>query len=78
MYEYCIEPMTVDEKLMGRTSARNIGDRAKVLERSFNDLAKKGWELVSIGQIDITGRIRKSPELRDVSVAVFRRDTDSN
>lgn len=72
-YEYWIEPMTLDEKLMGKTSARNVSERAKVLEKTFNQLAQQGWELVSIGQIDITGKIRKSAEVRDVSVAVFKR-----
>lgn len=72
--EYWIEPMTVEEKLLGKTSARNISERAKALERRFNQLASEGWELVSIGQVDITGKVRKSAEYRDVSVAVFRRD----
>ena len=70
--KYWIEPMTVDEKLLGKTSARNVSDRAKSLEKRFNKLAKEGWELVEIGQIDVTGKIFKSAERREISVAVFR------
>jgi hypothetical protein len=73
-YQYWIEPMTLDEKLMGKTTARNVSERAKVLENRFNQLAGQGWELVSIGQIDITGAVFKSNEVRDISVAVFRRE----
>ena len=72
-YEYWIEPMTIDEKVIGKTSARNISDRAKTLEVRFNALAQQGWELVSIGQVDITGKVFKSSEVRDISVAVFKR-----
>ncbi|MCB1247669.1 MAG: hypothetical protein KDB69_10410 [Acidimicrobiia bacterium] len=72
-YEYWIEPMVVTEKMVGKTSARNISERAKSLENRFNTLAREGWELVDIGQIDITGAVMKSREHRDVSVAVFRR-----
>ena len=72
-YEYWIEPMTIDEKMIGKTSARNISDRAKTLEVRFNALAQQGWELVSIGQVDITGKVFKSSEVRDISVAVFKR-----
>lgn len=72
-YEYWIEPMTIDEKVIGKTSARNVSARAKTLEARFNSLAQDGWELVSIGQVDITGKLFKSSEVRDVSVAVFKR-----
>lgn len=71
-YEYYTEAVALDEKMLGKTTARSKGIAAGVAMR-FNELAQSGWEFVAMAPVPVTGKVRKSKEYREITIAVFRK-----
>lgn len=71
-FEYRTEAVALDEKMLGKTTSRSQGVAAGVGMR-FNELATQGWEFVQMAPVPVTGKVRKSKEHREITIAVFRR-----
>lgn len=60
------------EKFLGKTKVSS-GDEIADLAETMNSLGAQGWELVSVTGVNVVGKLRKSAERGDVTVAFFKR-----
>ncbi len=77
MYEYKTVPLSIDEKFIGKTSARSESRVADALEDRLNGLSREGWELLVVADVVVAGKVMKSKERRTIPVAFFRRPVAS-
>lgn len=71
-WEYRSQGVHLGEKMLGKTKVSSGGEIASLAE-AMNTLGAQGWELVSVAPTIVVGKIRKSADRREVTVAYFKR-----
>ena len=72
MFEHHTEAFAVVENWLGRTTDKSAGRVSQISER-LDELARDGWELVSMTPMPVVGSLRRSSERRTLTVGVFKR-----
>lgn len=71
-WEYLTEGVHLGDKFLGKTkvsSATEIGSLAE----SMNRRGAEGWELVSVAPVIVVGKVMKSADRREITVAIYKR-----
>lgn len=71
-WEYLTEGVHLGDKFLGRTkvsSSEEIGSLAD----SMNRRGAEGWELVSVAPVIVVGKVMKSADRREITVAFYKR-----